>query len=118
MHVSYLTRGGKRIRGLACSEAGACGASHAAQQCSIHAEVNMLKRVRNVKAERWTVVSLRITADGGLHQALPCTHCARELCRAGYRRVVYSKDNNLHKINMTELLRQCTYSSGSRRLIK
>ena len=98
------------MRAIACSEAGA----HKGQ-CSLHAEVAMLKRLRGVKVQRWTVVSLRVDTNGHLHEAMPCKDCTRKLHRAGFRRVVYSSEGSLKKISMKELMNTCSYSSGMRR---
>lgn len=61
---------------------------HANGNCSVHAEIDALRRLRSAKGCRVFVV--RVNATGRLLLSRPCSRCYTALDEAGVKEVVYS----------------------------
>lgn len=62
------------------------------QECSIHAEMAVLKRVK--KAHGTTIYVARVLRTGVLGLAKPCARCQKELIASGVRQAIWTIDGN------------------------
>jgi len=61
---------------------------HIKDHCSVHAEIDALRKVKNVKGA--TIYVARINKRGEDRMSRPCNNCHNQIEKSGIRKVVYT----------------------------
>jgi len=62
--------------------------NHIKEHCSVHAEVDALKRIENPKGA--TIYIARVNRRGQNRESQPCRACYKTLKNAGIKKIVYT----------------------------
>lgn len=68
------------------------------EECSVHAEVAALKRVKNAQGS--TVYVARVLKNGRRGLARPCKRCQRQLKAAGVRQAIWTIDDHSYGVTL------------------
>ena len=83
------------------------------KESSIHAESNVLWKIRN-SCKKIDMYVIRIKNNGTLKYSRPCDSCIDLLRKRGVRKVYYSNHHGHLVYEYTDIMQKCHISSGFR----
>lgn len=90
-HGSVIVKGGRVISTGVNKERShprIVSSEHIKQHCSVHAEVDAIKRARDVSGA--TIYVARVNRRGEQRDSRPCSRCYEAIKESGIRKIVYT----------------------------